>query len=282
MIGVINRIIFVGIGKLFYKRIVQELSRTKNRLNIHVTEVDTYIEAKQFIKISGFTVVVLNQKSNESYEDFFHFVRKSPLNSEAGVIFYCDNLNDYNSVKDWCYSRGIGCFLSTDNSAANDSFELIQDTVRAYHHRMRMTVSYDEFDVNFLVQIAEVYVYFLKDQEFSMQYERVSEMVCTIHRLSHQVLESFKIVDLMGKLIIGTTKNSRLSSKEYKILMSIGYLNTILSNTSKEDYQNDRSHIFKIILNEAENFATINILPDKSKSAINSSLVGYSLIKINK
>ena len=112
-----------------------------------------------------------------------------------------------------------------------------------------MTVSYDEFDVNFLVQIAEVYVYFLKDQEFSMEYERVSEMVCTIHRLSHQVLESFKMVDLKNKLKIGTTKNSRLSSKEYKILMSVGYLNVILSNTSKKHYQKDKSLIFQIILN---------------------------------
>ena len=223
-------------------------------------------------------ILNLDGSKGESHEDFFHFVRKSPLNSDASIIFYCDNLKGYNSLKDWCVkSKGVERFLSINKTTANDYFTLIQQAVCSHYHKMRLTTSCDERGVNFLVQIAEVYVYFLKDQEFSMQYERVCEMVCTIHRLSHQVLESFKMVDLENKLKIGTTMNSRLSSKEYKILMSVGYLNVILSNTSKKQYQKDKSLIFQIILNEAENFATINTLPDKSKSAINSCLVGVHI-----
>ena len=51
MLDVINRIIIVGIDESFYNKIVQKLTRTKNRINIHLTKVDTFLEAKQFIKL---------------------------------------------------------------------------------------------------------------------------------------------------------------------------------------------------------------------------------------
>lgn len=282
MINNLSRIIFVDVDDILDK-IDQKLEHNYKRINTNITRVESYSKARKHISNSSFEVLVLfvQNAENPLHIDFLHFVRKSDLNCEASIILYYDDLDENNSIKDLYEPIGVECRIVTSHFSIGDCLEAIQQAVYTKCYKIK-SIPYDDCDVKLLTQIAEVYVYFLKDQEYSMEYERVSEMVCTIHRLSQQVLESFKMVDLINKLKIGTTKNSRLSSKEYKILMSIGYLNVILSNTSKEDYQNDRSLIFQIILNEAESFATINILPDKSKSAINSCLVGYSLINSNK
>jgi len=282
MINGLNRIFFVDVDDILDK-IDQKLEYNYKRINTNITRVESYSKAKKYISNSRFEVLVLfvQNAENPVHKDFLHFVRKSDLNGEVSIILYYDDLDENNSIKDLYESIDVECHIATSHSSIWDCLEAIQQAVYIKYDKIK-SIPYDDCDVILLSQIAEVYVYFLKDQEYSMEYERVSEMVCTIHRLSQRVLESFKMVDLINKLKIGTTKNSRLSSKEYKILMSIGYLNTILSNTSKEDCQNYRSLIFKMILKEAENFATINILPEKSKSAINSCLVGYSLININK
>ncbi|MDG1849437.1 MAG: hypothetical protein P8I82_02960 [Flavobacteriales bacterium] len=128
-------------------------------------------------------------------------------------------------------------------------------------------------DVRILNQIADVYVYILKDQETSMEYERVSEMVDTIDRFSQQVWASYALTDLRCQLKVGTTKMTRLSHNDYKILASIRHIKLILSLTTINDYEKDKKLIFKSILKEAENFATIKILSKKSKSALDSCLL---------
>lgn len=132
-------------------------------------------------------------------------------------------------------------------------------------------------DINILTEIARVYVYILKDQEMSIQYERVVEMVDTIDRLSQEVLISYTIMDLKNKLKIGTTKTKRLSSKEYKILASISHIQMILSHTTMNDYEKDKHLIFQTILREAGNFATIKILSKHAKSALDSCLLTPSI-----
>lgn len=132
-------------------------------------------------------------------------------------------------------------------------------------------------DISILTEIARVYVYILKDQEMSIQYERVVEMVDTIDRLSQEVLISYTIMDLKNKLKIGTTKTRRLSSKEYKILASISHIQMILSHTTMNDYEKDKYLIFQTILREAGNFATIKILSKHAKSALDSCLLTPSI-----
>lgn len=132
-------------------------------------------------------------------------------------------------------------------------------------------------DVGILSQIAEVYVYILKDQETSMEFERVSEMVDTIDRFSQQVWASYAMIDLRCKLKKGTTKTTRLSHSDYKILASISHIKLILSRSTINDYEKNKKSIFESILKEAENFSTIKILSKKSKSALHSCLL-YSSI----
>jgi len=132
-------------------------------------------------------------------------------------------------------------------------------------------------DTTKLTEIASVYVYILKDQEMSIEYERVTEMVDTIDRLSQEVLVSYTFIDLKKKLKIGTTKTKRLSHKDYKILASISHIQMILSHTSVSDYEKDKHLIFQTILREAGNFATLKILSKHAKSALDSCLIPPSI-----
>lgn len=125
-------------------------------------------------------------------------------------------------------------------------------------------------DIALLTDIADIYIALLNGHKGSR--DEVLKKVISMVRLSREIIVEYDLEDLRNKREIGTTRMKWLSSGEFETLENIYSLEILLSNTSQESYEQERTTIFKTILTEAQQLLDIRILSESSKVSLSKVL----------
>jgi len=235
-------------------------------------------QARQIIEqYPEIAVVILDvmMESDEAGLSFVRFLREETGNKNSRVLLYTGQPG-IAPKREVSEEYVIDAYLDKNMSNNDDCYVAVRLALKSYEKLLELNASSKKDDVTLLAEIADIYAYILKDSEFSLEYERFSEMVNSILHLSQEILASYALEDLRDNLKLGTTKMQRLSREEYTTLVSIRHIKIILSHTSVQDYETDKEFIFNMIVREVQKFVDIKILPDTSRDSLESCLLCFT------
>jgi len=235
-------------------------------------------EAKKILKeCPEMALIILDvmMESDDAGLSFVRFLREEVGNKDTRVLLYTGQ-SGIAPKREVSETYIIDGYLDKNMSDNDDCYVAVRLALKSYEQRLELNESSKKDDVILLGEIAEAYACILKDSEFSVEYERVVEMVNSILHLSQEILASYVLEDLKNNLKLGTTKMQRLSREEYTTLVSIRHIKIILAHTSVQDYKRDKYIPLNMLVREAQKFARIKILPDAARVSLESCLLCFT------
>ena len=138
--------------------------------------------------------------------------------------------------------------------------QIIQSAYTKYQSFAEGTGSKD--DISLLTETAEQYIDILQTIECLNRHSDIVEKVKNTAHLCQEILAFYALEDRKNSLHPGTTKSRRLSLQDYTALIRIHDIKVILSHTSSEKYYSEKSINFNMLVQSADLFSKIKILPE--------------------
>jgi len=200
-------------------------------------------------------------ESDDAGLSFVKFVRNEINNADVRILLHTGQPG-IAPKKQMSDQYDIDGYLDKNVSDNDDCYVAVKLALRSYQERIKLKKEAENDDVFLLEKIAAIYTQLLSasyavisDYEITMQY------VNTMVHLSHKILAGYALSDMKQGVVQGTTKTNRLSYRDYSALIQIHDIKVILAHTMLHEYQNEYLAISKTLLQAAQHFASIQILP---------------------
>ena len=234
----------------------------------------TAAQAREIIKSHPeIAVIILDvmMEEDDAGLSFVKFVREEVKNADTRILLHTGQPG-IAPKKEVSVKYRIDGYLDKNVTDNDDCYVATQLALQSYEERLKLKEMAAKDDLGLLKEIATIYTSLLDDPEFNKTYEtvvgKVNSMVC----LSQEILAGYALEDLKNDLNPGSTKEKRLSFEDYFALIQTHDIKMILVHTSLEKYKKERLTTFDMLLQAAQNFCNIKILPDDSKQLLKARI----------
>ena len=248
---------------------------TYNNKGVAFINAYTAAEAKEIVRNhSDIAVILLDvmMEEDDAGLSFVEFVREEAENTDTRILLHTGQpgIAPKKEVSDKYMIDGYLDKNVTDN---DDCYVATRLALKAYEERLKFQDHTVKNDVDLLKDIATLYYHILDDPEFeNKEYKTVVEEINSVVNLSQEILSTYALEDLKNDLNPGTTKEKRLSFKDYSALIQIHDIKMILMHTSIEKYNAERRITFDMVCQAAKYFCSIQILPHASRRRLETCI----------
>lgn len=238
---------------------------------LHAYEAE---EAKELIKeYPGVAIIFLDvrMETNDAGLSFVEYVREDIDNKNVRLLLYTGQPG-IAPKREVSKNYVIDAYLDKNTSSNDDTYVATQLALKSYRDRFELDKNAKKDDLTLLNEISKIYQWFIESPKTQKTYETVLEKTNSILNLSQEVFAYYASTDMKHNLPVGTTKTQRLSHQEYQTLVNIRHIRVILQHTTVKSYELEKASILDTIIREVKKFASIRILPQRSKIALTSRL----------